>query len=116
MRHLTNNQETTPPQQQNHMLAQADSAATVPVHAGCRATTDIPWLEGEISIGDECWRACSMDRWIATLSVVQWCCTIPSNSASEVEVSEDSQGTQSERCMGGSWDLLGDPEIPHLLL
>ncbi|KAJ7927148.1 hypothetical protein B0H13DRAFT_1971609 [Mycena leptocephala] len=48
MRHLKNNQETNPPLQQNHTLARADGAATVPVHAGRRATTDIPWLEGEI--------------------------------------------------------------------
>ncbi|KAJ7921054.1 hypothetical protein B0H13DRAFT_1867058 [Mycena leptocephala] len=53
MRPLKNNQETTPLQQQNHTLARADSAAAVPVHAGRRATTDIPWLEEEIGLGDE---------------------------------------------------------------
>ncbi|KAJ7873016.1 hypothetical protein B0H13DRAFT_2552874 [Mycena leptocephala] len=53
MRPLKNNQETTPPQQQNHTLAWAGSAAAIPVHAGRRGTTDIPWLEGEIGFGDE---------------------------------------------------------------
>ncbi|KAJ7822157.1 hypothetical protein B0H13DRAFT_1920274 [Mycena leptocephala] len=41
------------------------------------------------------WRACHMDRLTATSSATQWRCTIPSNSASEVEASEESRGTQS---------------------